>query len=94
VWTALTVPHWYGEQDRPAEVLSQTSVWYSTGFPSVPIRWVLTRYPRGTFRTQALLCTDLDAEPLQILSWFVRCWQLEVTSHEVRTHMGVETQHQ
>jgi hypothetical protein len=53
---------------------------------------VLIRDPRGTFRTQALLCTDLDAEPLQILSWFVRRWQLEVTSHAVRAHLGVETQ--
>ena len=38
VWTALTVSHWYGEPDRPVEVLSQTAVWYSTGFPPVPIR--------------------------------------------------------
>jgi hypothetical protein len=93
-WTALTVPYWYGEHDRPVEVRSQTAVWYSTGFPPVPIRWVLIRDPRGTFRTQALLCTDLDAEPQQILSWFVRRWQLEVTFHEVRAHLGVETQRQ
>jgi hypothetical protein len=75
-------------------VLSQTAVWYSTGFPPVPIRWVLVRDPRGSFRTQALLCTDLDAAPLQILAWFVRRWQLQVTFHEVRTHLGVETQRQ
>jgi DDE superfamily endonuclease len=94
VWTTLTVPSWYGEPDRPVEVLSQTAVWYSTGFPPVQIRWVLIRDPRASFRTQALLCTDLDAEPLQILAWFVRRWQLEVTFHEVRTHLGVETQRQ
>ena len=94
VWTALTIPHWYSESDRPVEVLSQTAVWYSTGFPPVPIRWVLIRDPHGSFRTQALLCTDLEAEPLDILSWFVRRWQLEVTFHEVRAHLGVETQRQ
>jgi hypothetical protein len=55
---------------------------------------VLVRDPRGSFRTQALLCTDLDAEPLQIRSWFVLRWQLEVTFHEVRAHLGVETQRQ
>jgi hypothetical protein len=75
-------------------VLSQTAVWYSTGFPPVPIRWVLVRDPRGAFATQALLGTDLDAAPLQILAWFVRRWQLEVTFHEVRGHLGVETQRQ
>ena len=94
VWTPLVVPHWYGDPERPVEVLSQTAVWYSTGFPPVPIRWVLIRDPQGSFRTQALLCTDLDAEPLEIRSWFVRRWQLEVTFHEVRAHLGVETQRQ
>jgi DDE superfamily endonuclease len=94
VWTRLTIPHWYSEPNRPVEVRSQTAMWYSTGFAPVPIRWVLIRDPRGAFRTQALLCTDLDADPQQILSWFVRRWQLEVTFHEVRAHLGVETQRQ
>jgi hypothetical protein len=49
---------------------------------------------RGTFLTQALLCTDLAAEPQQVLAWFVQRWQLEVTFHEVRAHLGVETQRQ
>jgi hypothetical protein len=30
----------------------------------------------------------------QIVHWFVRRWQVEVTFHEVRTHLGVETQRQ
>jgi hypothetical protein len=75
-------------------VLSQTAVWYSTGFPPVPIRWVLVRDPLGKFATQAVLCTDLSASPAQVISWFVHRWQLEVTFHEVRAHLGVETQRQ
>jgi len=59
-----------------------------------PLHWVLIRDPQGTFPTQALLCTDLEATPLQILSWFVLRWQLEVTYHAVRAHLGVETQRQ
>lgn len=55
---------------------------------------MLCRDPRGTFPTQALLCTDLEADPQQILAWFVQRWQLEVTFHEVRAHLGVETQRQ
>jgi hypothetical protein len=93
-WSELRIPRWYGERDRPIEVLSQTSVWYSTGFPPVPIRWVLIRDPRAIFPTQALLCTDRDATPLQIVSYFVLRWQVEVTFHEVRAHLGVETQRQ
>ena len=49
---------------------------------------------KGKFKTQALLCTDQDYSPIQILEWFVRRWQVEVTFEEVRAHLGVETQRQ
>jgi hypothetical protein len=62
--------------------------------PVVPIRWVLLRDPCRRFEPQALLCTDLAQEPLQILRWFVQRWQLEVTFREVHDHLGVETQRQ
>ncbi len=38
------------------------------------------------------MCTDLDAEPERIISWFVRRWQMEATFQEVRQRMGFETQ--
>ncbi len=76
------------------EVASETAVWYSTGLPAVPLRWVLVRDPGGEFKTQALLCTDLNADPEKILSWFVMRWQMEVTFQEVRRHLGFETQRQ
>jgi hypothetical protein len=69
-------------------------VWYSTGLPAVPVRWVLVRDPEGEFKPQALLCTDLDADPEQIVRWFVMRWQLEVTFQEARRHLGFETQRQ
>jgi hypothetical protein len=76
------------------EVASETAVWYSTGLFAVPVRWVLVRDPQGEFKTQALLCTDLEADPQKILCWFVMRWQLEVTFQEVRRHLGFETQRQ
>jgi hypothetical protein len=76
------------------EIASNTAVWYSTGLPAVPLRWVLVRDPEGKFKPQALLCTDLKADPKKILSWFVMRWQLEVTFQEVRRHLGFETQRQ
>jgi hypothetical protein len=48
--------------------------------------------PLGKFKTQALLCTDLQAKSHQIAEWCVHRWQLEVTFREVREHLGVETQ--
>jgi hypothetical protein len=58
------------------------------------MRWVLVRDPEGKFDAQAFLCTHQTIAPLQILEWFVRRWQLEVTFQEVRAHLGVETQRQ
>src|SRR5919112_1945987 len=55
---------------------------------------VVVRDRQGEFKTQALLCTDLDADPKKIVSWFVMRWQLEVTFQEVRRHLGFETQRQ
>src|ERR671912_5432 len=79
---------------RWAEVCSATAVWRHAGLPVVPVRWVLLRDPRGRFDPQALLCTDPERDPLQIVRWFVRRWQVEVTFREVRDHLGVESQRQ
>ena len=93
VWQTSTVS-WYGGIPRPVEMATGTALWYHAGVPPVPIRWVLIRDPQGTFASQAVLCTDQNADPVQILQWFVMRWSVEVTFHEVRTHLGVETQRQ
>ncbi len=93
-WTTVIMRNWYGETRRRIEIVSGTAVWFHSGQPALPIRWVLIRDPKGTFKSQALLCTDLTVKPKQIVEWFVLRWQLEVTFHEVRTHLGVETQRQ
>lgn len=93
-WKRITVQQWYGEKKRMIEITSQTAVWYHSGQPALPIRWVIVRDPKQIFKTQALLCTDLSVSAEQIVHWFVRRWQVEVTFHEVRTHLGVETQRQ
>ena len=94
VWTPVVVANWYGAGARTIEVACDTAVWYHSGLPPVPIRWVLIRDPRGGCNTQALLCTDVAADPAQILAWFVLRWQVEVTLEETRRHLGVETQRQ
>jgi hypothetical protein len=94
VWASASVEDWYGSGERSVEVTSATAVWYSTGLPAVPIRWVLVRDPQGEFATQALLCTDLGASPEQIVGWFVLRWQMETTFQEARRHLGMETHRQ
>ncbi len=93
-WTPVAVADWYGKGERTVEVASATAVWYHTGLPPVPLRWVLIRDPQGESAPQALLCTDLGAEPARILSWFASRWKMEVTFQEARRHLGVETQRQ
>ena len=62
-WGALTMPFWYGEHDRAVEVASGSAVWYHSGMPTVPLRWILIRDPLKQFETQALLCTTPETTP-------------------------------
>jgi hypothetical protein len=94
VWRPVTVTGWYGGKERAVELVSDTAVWYHTGLPPVPLRWVLIRDPHEEFETQALLCTDLRAAPERVISWFVLRWQMETTFQEVRHRLGFETQRQ
>jgi DDE superfamily endonuclease len=91
-WRTITVSGWYGSGGGAVEIVSETAIWYSTGLPAVPIRWVLIRDPHEQFESQALVCTDLSADPARIISWFVRRWQMESTFQEVRQRLGFETQ--
>ena len=91
-WMSITVSNWYGGTQRAVEIVSDSAVWYSSGLPVVPLRWVLIRDPQEEFETQALLCTDLAADPGRIISYFVRRWQMEATFQEMRQRLGFETQ--
>ncbi len=69
--------------------------------PLVRLRQAALAHPLGAaprpptpVPAQARLCTDPNADPAQIVQWFVLRWQLEVTFREVRAHLGVETQRQ
>jgi hypothetical protein len=54
LWCEITMRNWYGQGQRRIEVTSGTAIWYHTGKPPLPIRWVLIRDPKAEFRTQAL----------------------------------------
>ncbi len=92
-WQVVMV-QWYGGEERRVELASGTAVWDHSGMTPVPLRWVLLRDPQGQFSPQALVSTQLETAPQQIVTWFVWRWQVEVTYHETRTHLGRETQRQ
>jgi hypothetical protein len=93
-WSSITLAYWYGHVGRQLEIVTGTALWYHGGAPAVPLRWVLVRDPKGKLKPQSFLCTDQKAAPAQILDWFVKRWQIEVTFQEARAHLGMQTQRQ
>jgi hypothetical protein len=87
VWKPTKIANWYGSGERMVEIASKTAVWYSTGLFAVPLRWVLVRDPKGEFRTRALLCTDLEADPKKMVCWFVMRWRWYERSCEPRSRL-------
>ena len=94
MWSKLTIERWYGDAPHEVEVATDSAVWYHSGKPPMLLRWVLIRDPHECFEPQALLSTNLDHTPEQILTWFIRRWTIEVTLEEARAHLGLETQRQ
>jgi hypothetical protein len=81
-WTKIEVEQWYGGQKREVEVYTETAVWYCCRNRPMPIRRVLIRDPSGEFEPQALLSTNLDHLPRQMLSRFIRRCVLPQTELE------------
>lgn len=92
-WRRVALDGWYGRTTRRLDIASGTALWHHPGM-RVAIRWVLVRDPMGEKEPQAFLCTDQQAEPADILRWFVRRWRTETTFEEARRHLGMETQRQ
>ncbi|MGB8840941.1 MAG: transposase [Aliidongia sp.] len=94
LWQSHTVPFWYGRTNRTLQIATGTAIWYHGGMQPVAIRWVIVRDLKKPEEPQAFLCTDLQADPIQIINWFINRWQVELTFQETRAHLGVETQRQ
>jgi hypothetical protein len=92
-WTRVSLEGWYGRSERRLDIASGTALWHHPGM-QVPIRWVLVRDVAGEKEPQAFVCTDVAADPVHILRWFVGRWRTETTFEEARRHLGMETQRQ
>ena len=82
-WRRVSIEGWYGHRTRRLDIATGSALWSHRG-ARVAIRWVLVRDPSGEKEPQAFLCTDLNAEPADILQWFVRRWRTETTFEEAR----------
>ena len=76
VWQRLTVD-WYGQGQQILEFCTGTACWYRSGSALLPIRWVLTRDPRGKRPPKALFSTDQAQPAEEIICDFMKRWSLE-----------------
>ena len=85
---------WYAGQKLKMDLLDGAALWHRDGEAPLPVRWVLLRDPSGKRSPFALFCTDPAVPMLQIITWYVCRWNIEVTFEEARAHLGLETQRQ
>jgi hypothetical protein len=93
IWQDLTLG-WYGEGKRTVQMCTGTALWYRYGSDPLPIRWVLTRDPKGKCLPKAIFSTDPTQTAEQIICDEISRWGLEVTFEEGRAPLGIETQRQ
>src|SRR5215469_2632980 len=75
IWQKLTLD-WYGEGKRAVEFCTGRALWYRTGSDPLPIRWVLTRDPKGKRPPKAIFCTDPDQTAEKIICDLMKRWSL------------------
>lgn len=95
-WTKMKISRWYNQQNVELLVTTGIALWYNSNYGKTPapLRWVLIKDPKGKIESKALLATDLELSPEQIINYYIQRWSVEVTFQEVRKHLGVETQRQ
>jgi len=82
LWQKLTLD-WYGEGERTVEICTGTALWYRSGYDPLPIRWVLTRDPKGKRPPKAIFSTNLTQTAEQIVSDFMKRWSLEIVQPQM-----------
>src|SRR5216683_4837499 len=82
LWQKLTLD-WYGQGERTVEICTGTALWYRSGSDPLPIRWVLTRDPKGKRPPKAIFSTNLTQTAEQIVSDFMKRWSLEIVQPQM-----------
>src|SRR5262249_41931137 len=58
---------WYGGERRRVEVVTGSGLWYRSGRPLVPVRWVFVRDRTGTHRDEYFFTTDVTMSPKMVI---------------------------
>src|SRR5256885_4491598 len=82
---------WYGGGRRRVEVVTGTGLWYKSGRPLVPLRWVFVHDLTGTHRDEYFFTTDVALTPTAVIETYTGRWNIETTFQEMRSYVGLET---
>ena len=85
---------WYDGGVRCLQVSSATALWYRSGQPPLPLRWILVRHPDSQYPPRAYFSTCPSDQAGSIVRCFIKRWSIETTFEESRAHLGFETQRQ
>ena len=92
-WQCLRV-RWYDGRVRRLQVSSGTALWYRSGQPVLPLRWVLVRPCDAQCPPRAFFSTCPSDQAGDVVACFIKRWSIETTFEESRAHLGFETQRQ
>ena len=92
-WQSLCV-RWYDGRLRWLQVSSGAALWYRSGQPLLPLRWVLVGHRDTQGPSRAYFSTCASAQAGDIVTCFIKRWSIETTFEESRAHLGFETQRQ
>lgn len=95
IWVSKKVL-WYGGKYKEVEFITGTCLWHVMTYSQspIPIRYVLLRDLANKFKPVLLMSTGIDLDAVTIIESYVERWNIEVTFHEAREHLGIETQRQ
>jgi hypothetical protein len=82
---------WSGGGRRHVEVVTGSGLWYKSGRPLVPVRWVFVHDLTGPHRDEYFFTTDVAMTPTAIITTDTGRWNIETTFQEMRSYLGLET---
>ena len=87
-WQSLRV-RWYDGRVRRLQISSGTALWYRSGQPVLPLRWVLVRPCDAQHPPRAFFSTCPSDQAGDIVACFIKRWSIETTFEESRVTRGL-----
>lgn len=85
--------NWYQQQSLKVKLATGTALWYRDGVHPIAIRWFVISSDDEAFKPAFFIaCHHQAFSALELAQAYRYRWNCEVTFHELRQHLGLETQ--